>query len=107
MRLSVARKAISDYKKISCSHYNLADLMLSYVEAGVICTDTFGDIDEPFYCSMESMYERALKYMSKHNLFYDFKDRLRRVVTDTYNMGWGFHDQLSYLFEKYAPDEGK
>ena len=48
-RLSVARKAVNDYKKVSSSKYGVADLMLFYVETGVRFTNTYGDIDEPFY----------------------------------------------------------
>src|SRR5258707_2653483 len=54
-RLSVARKIVTDYKKIAPSEASLIDLMLVYVEAGVNYTPTFRDIDEPFYNSMEGM----------------------------------------------------
>ncbi|MEM7016669.1 MAG: DUF6155 family protein [Pseudomonadota bacterium] len=101
LRLSVARKAVSDYKKVSTSATGLADLMLTYVEADVDCTNTFGDIDEPFYNSMESMYASALMHILKENLFYEFEDRLKSVVRNTYNIGWGFHDGLSELYEEY------
>jgi hypothetical protein len=101
MRLSVARKAVTDFKKIAQSTQNIAELMITYVEAGVSCTNEFGDIDEPFYNSMESMYETALKYIVKEQLFAEFEDRLKRIVSNTYRCGWGFHDQLSYLFESY------
>src|SRR3954447_26705807 len=43
-RLSVARKAISDYRKLSPAVSGLIDLMLYYVEAGVRFTNTYGDI---------------------------------------------------------------
>jgi hypothetical protein len=101
MRLSVARKAVTDFKKISSSTQNIADIMVTYVEAGVSCTNEFGDIDESFYSSMESMYETALKYILKEHLFVEFDDRLIDIVDDTRGMGWGFHDQLSYLYETY------
>jgi len=101
MRLSVARKAVTDFKKISSSAQSIVDIMLAYVEAGVSCTNEFGDIDEPFYNSMESMYETALKYVVKEHLFGEFYDRLIAIVDDTRGIGWGFHDQLAYLFETY------
>ncbi len=101
MRLSVARKAVADFKKVARSTQNIADLMVTYVEAGVACTLEFGDIDEPFYNSMESMYETALKHVIKEALFSEFKDRLKLIVLNTRGMGWGFHDQLSDLFELY------
>lgn len=107
MRASVARKAVSDYAKVSCSPKNLADLMLTFVESGVDFTDTYGDIDEPFYNSMESMFERLLKFLVKEDLFDHFYNRLEKIVLDTRGMGWGFHDELSYLFETYQKKQHK
>ena len=42
--------------------------MIQYVENGVKFTNAFGDIDEPFYYSMESMFEKALEYIVENNL---------------------------------------
>jgi hypothetical protein len=100
-RLSVARKAVSDYKKVSASKFGVADMMLYYVEMGVQFTNTYGDIDEAFYNSMESMYERAVKYIVQHGMRGQFGKRCRRIVTDTSDIGWGFHDGLSYTYEEH------
>jgi hypothetical protein len=103
MRLSVARKAVADFKKISSSTQSIAEIMITYVEVGVSCTVEFGDIDESFYNSMESMYEAALKYVVKEHLFDKFNDRLCDIIHDTRNIGYGFHEQLSDLYELYEP----
>lgn len=104
-RLSVARKAVSDYKKLSNSPEGLADLMLYYVEQGIAYTNSYGDIDEPFYASMESMYERALQHIVKNHLESRFIERCRGIVKDTRGMGWGFHDSLSALYGDYLEEE--
>jgi hypothetical protein len=104
-QLSVARKAVSDYKKVSASKFGVADVMLYYVEIGVQFTDAYGDIDEPFYNSMESMYERAVKYIVQHGMQGQFEERCRKIVADTSEMGWGFHDGLSYIYEEYFKEE--
>ena len=104
MRASVARKAISDYKKVSCSDHGLADLMLTYVEAGIICTLNYGDIDENFYISMERMFESALKFIVKQGLVSDFIHRIQQAVEDTADTGWGFGDQLEELYDIYIKD---
>ncbi len=104
MRASVARKAISDYKKIACSDAGIADIMLTYVESGVDCTLAYGDIDEPFYISMESMYESAWKFIAEKALTNEFSARLKAIVTLTRGMGWGFHDQLSDIYAQYAQE---
>ena len=105
MRLSVARKAVSDYKKVSSSNEGIADIMLTYVEAGIDCTNEYGDIDEGFYSSMEGMYEDALDYMDKEDLIEKFKDRLWCAVENTSGIGWCFHDTLSDLYDTYVSEE--
>ncbi|VAW48267.1 hypothetical protein MNBD_GAMMA04-1009 [hydrothermal vent metagenome] len=100
-RLSVAKKAISEFKKVSSNKEFIAELMIFYVEIGVRYTNEYGDIDEPFYCSMEGMYEKSLGYMKKNNLLELFGERAEKVVRDTSGMGWGFHDQLYEVYYQY------
>lgn len=47
------------------------------------------------------MYEAVLKCIVKEHLFVEFDNRLIAIVDDTRDMGWGFHDQLSYLYGTY------
>ncbi|MBT9098709.1 hypothetical protein KFZ76_13450 [Methylovulum psychrotolerans] len=101
-RLSVARKAIADYKKVSGSKYGWADIMLTFVESGVIFTNEFGDINEPFYNSMEGMYQSVLKHLLKENMLADFDSRLLAVLKDTRHIGWGFHENLCFLYEEHC-----
>jgi hypothetical protein len=100
-KLGVARKAVSDYKKISSSSEGLADLMLFYVETGIKFTNAYGDIDEPFYSSIESMYQRALEHLAKNKLLELFEERCKQVVSNTRGIGWGFHDTLADLYQQY------
>jgi hypothetical protein len=99
-RLSVARKAVLDYKKIAQSPIPVVELMLHYVESGVNFTNRFGDISESFYSSVEGMYEQALKLIAQHQLHDQFERRCKQIVTATRGIGWGFHDQLSLLYEE-------
>jgi hypothetical protein len=104
-RLSVARKSITGYKKLAPPAASLADLMLFYVEMGVRYTDTYGDINESFYSSMETMYERAVELLTASHLQDEFEERCRRIVADTRHIGWGFHDTLSEIYnQSFAPD---
>lgn len=100
-RLSVAKKAISDFKKVGDSLVDLADLMVCYVEAGVKFTLEFGDIDEPFYNSMEGMFEKAAIHITRHNLHAQFEPRCLQIVRNTNGMGWGFHDTLGQIYDEY------
>ncbi|WP_052055974.1 DUF6155 family protein [Myxosarcina sp. GI1] len=98
-RLSVAKKAITDYKKVNKTIVSLIDIMLFYVEQGVRFTDAYGDIDEPFYISMETMYEKTVQEIVKHGQKDAFQKRCLKIVRDTSDMGWGFHDTLCEIYE--------
>ena len=77
---------------------------LFYVEQGVAFTDTYGDINEPFYNSMESMYEKALKTIAEQGLLSQYRARCKKIVDRTADIGWGFHDGLSHSFEEVYDD---
>lgn len=102
--LKDGKKAISDFKKFGPSSDLLAELMLFYVETGVKFTADFGDINEAFYSSLEKTYAAALTLMSKENLLDKFADRAGMIVSDTSDMGWGFHDNLSEVYYSFYPD---
>jgi len=103
-RLSVAKKAIAEYQKICESHSSLIDVMLFYVEQGVKFTSAYGDIDEPFYSSMEGVYEKAIAAIVKHDLSHEFQERCAKIVRDTSGTGWGFHDTLSDIYRTAFPE---
>ena len=100
-RLSVAKKSISEFKKLSDDKLSIAELMIFYVEIGIKYTVCYGDIDGPFYFSMESMYGNALQYIFKNGFVEIFNQRCLDIVNDTADMGWGFHDGLSESYYSY------
>ena len=65
IRLSVGRKAISDYFKATKNKIGQLELMFYYVEMGNQFTLDLGDIDEQFYSSLESMFDRILSTIGK------------------------------------------
>ena len=102
LNLREAKKAISDFKKMSTDKDMLIDLMLYYVECCVEFTNEYGDINETFYNSAESVYYQIVKDVNKLGAFvYDrFAERLIAVVNDTSGIGWGFHDNLSDIYNE-------
>lgn len=56
LRLAQAKKAISNFGKFTNDRLLKTDLMLYYVEMGTDYTVAYGDINEPFYNSMGSVY---------------------------------------------------
>jgi hypothetical protein len=104
LSLSKARKAISDFKKLSPSPAHVADAMVYFVECGVLFTNDFGDIDESFYNSMEGMFENACVFIRKNNLENLFKERCKKLMEDSSDIGWGFHDFLSDAYYEFFED---
>lgn len=101
LKLSVSRKAINDFKKLGTSQESVADLLLHFVENGVEFTNTYGDINESFYTSIENTYHNALDLLANNEILERFKERAYKVITDTEGIGWGFHDYLADLYYQY------
>ncbi len=100
-RLSISRKAISDFRKLGTSSEGLCELLLYFVECGVELTTDYGDIDENFYISMENTFHKALKAMDSAGVLKKFKNRALKIVNGTEHMGWGFHDGLSDVYMEF------
>ena len=106
LNLKIARKALNDFKKASADPRAVADLMIYYVEQGVQCTLQYGDIDEGFYSSLESVFTDAIEVITKTGkvkIIAEFYPRLERIVRDTLGIGWGFHDYLDDTFYSNYP----
>ena len=101
LKLSEGKKAITDFKNLEASRELLAELMLVYVETGVEFTKEYGDIDEPFYNSIASVYYQALKLMNKEKILPMFADRAKTIVAATRHFGWGFYDELSSIYAEF------
>ena len=92
---------ISDFKKLSVNHENIAELMLFVVEMGVEFTNTYGDIDQKFYCSVENMYVKVLEYIKKNNIENEYVERCRQVMEESLGIGWGFGEYMKVSFYDY------
>ena len=102
-KISNAKKAISDFKKLCSDQRFVIDIMLYYVEMGVEFTNTYGDIDEDFYNSVEGMYEAVVNDINKcqdSKIFRVYSDRLKSVIDNTRGIGWGFHDGLKFIYSR-------
>lgn len=93
LKLVNGKKAISDFRKLGPSAESMIDLLLTYVETGVD-TREFGDIDEGFYMSLESVFRDAMKIIKKNKLQKKFEVRAESILTRTEGTGWGFYENL-------------
>ena len=103
IKLSVGKKAITDYFKATKDEIGKLELMLHYLEAGNNFTLDFGDIDERFYSSLESMFSNILSLLKKQNANTqrNILTRLREVVSSSQNIGWGYHDSIGDLLAEF------
>lgn len=94
-----SRKVITEFKKISIFKKDVIELLLYRAEMMIEFSQQFGDIDEPFYNSLESSYEEACKLIKEEKLEKLFRTECRRLMNETYHFGWGIYTQLKYYYE--------
>ena len=108
LKLGEARKTIRDYRKASGNLEGTIDLMLTYVEKGTEFTRQFGDINEPFYNSLESVFDDMAQLLLHEGMdFYPrFQERIQHLTTHAKFIGWGYGDfldeQVDILEQKLA-----
>ena len=106
IRISQAKRAISECSKAMGDSISETELMVFFVECGNRFTLDYGDIDEEFYDALVRMYERAIGKV--HSLPAEeqlgFRARLRNIMTSSSGMGWGYHDGLCDLYYDAFPD---
>ena len=107
IRISPAKRAINDYAKAVGDVNGVAELMVYFVESGNRCTLDYGDIDEPFYDALISMYGRALDKVLElpEEAQEPFRERLHRIMSSSSGIGWGYHDALCDMYEDAFPEE--
>lgn len=99
LKLSEARKAIRDYLKATGNMTGIIELQLTYVESGTKYTVEFGDIDAPFYDSLESVGEEMRKNLMQQGakVYEKFRERIKKLGTHAHRIGWGYGDYLGDL----------
>jgi hypothetical protein len=96
LKLAEARRAIRDYRKATGDLAGTIDLMLTFVETGTEFTLEFGDINEVFYGSLDSVLQEMMTLLRKegHGLYPQFRARILRLRDDPDKGGWGYGDSL-------------
>lgn len=96
IRISAAKKAISQYAKATNDKAGTLELMVYFVERGTQFTVNYGDIHEAFYSSLESMFGRVLDILKRNDpeVIERFLPRLTAIRDNAAGIGWGYHDYL-------------
>lgn len=98
-RLSVARKALTDFKKLTNDPDLIIEMMLTYVESISWFNSEYGPDVQKFYTIPEDMFEQALAMIKKHHLEDRFEVRAQTIVENACE-GWGHRDSLRERYEK-------
>jgi hypothetical protein len=77
--------------------------MVHYLEQGNEFTAEYGDIDEQFYASLETMLDRILEALvgQTNDIQDQYVPRLEQVVLRASGIGWGYHDYISDRLEEF------
>lgn len=102
-RISVAKKAIQDFKKLTEDHLLLVDLMLTFVECISNFNSEFGVDEEKYYNAPEDMFEKALILLKTKKLLPNFKERAHEIVENACE-AWGHLDSLQNSYEEFYED---
>jgi hypothetical protein len=106
VRVSAARKAISQYTKATEDHAGTLELMVYFVERGNQFTVNFGDIDEGFYSSLSSMFGCILEMLKRSDAesVESLVPRLIAIRDAANGIGWGYHDYLREALSRAFPN---
>lgn len=96
LKLAEARKAIRDYRKATGDLTGTIDLMLTYVETGTQFTRDFGDVNEAYYNSLESVLREMTQLLRQEEpaLYPRFRERIQDLEAHADHFGWGYGDAL-------------
>jgi hypothetical protein len=99
-RISVAKKAITDFKKLSPNLCLLGELMLVYTDSvSGFCSD-FGVDVENYYTSSEAMFKDALELLERIRELERYQDMARNIVNNATD-GWGHYDDLKDTYDDF------
>jgi hypothetical protein len=65
----------------------------------------YGDIDEGFYESLESMFTQVVKMLqhSDQETIDRFLPRLKGIVRQAHGIGWGYYDAIAEMLAEAFP----
>ena len=105
IKLIEAKRAISDFRKISKNPAYIIELMIFYVEKGIDIENEFGDLYESFYASMESVFENIVKMLNENPQFIQqYREKLE-IIVDRSAEGWGHKDSLTDILDTLNDDK--
>ncbi len=104
--LRKGKQAITEYSKAAPDDvFGKVHLMLRYVEMGTAFTLEYGDMEESYYDSMESVLDEITKVAEKldPNQYRECANRIDSLAGNAYGrVGYGYADYLAYIAEELS-----
>ncbi len=100
-RFSVCKKAIADFRALKPAPELLADLMLTLPELACKFTFEYGDMSDQYYTSAYNNFKVAIDFLQKNKLLKQFKLRCETCVKHSVHCGYGFEDEMSFLYDMH------
>ena len=102
-RISVAKKAITDFKKLPVTDENIIGLMLCYVEEILYFIREYGaGYDTNYPDSSSSMFESAVKLIKKNNLQEKYQDTLQKIIKKADD---AYVEDFDWVYDKYIGEK--
>jgi hypothetical protein len=94
MRISEAKRAVSQYERATRDTAGTIDLMLVFVEMGTAFAADLGYGENDFFSALEKMLSRALILLRRGSkeLRQSIRPRLVRLSASARDIGWGYGD---------------
>jgi hypothetical protein len=102
--VSIAKKALSDYRKAIGKPVDLAELMVFYCERAAGFSEDVGLQDEGYFDALVRMFEQALKIIDTlpEDVRPRFHGRLDAVRRISHNVGYGVGDDMDDLLAAHG-----
>lgn len=101
-RISVCKKAISDFSKLKPGDEMLAEAMVCLIETACQYTWDYGDMEESFYTAVENNFVRTMKFLAEHGLVEKFQPRITQILKYASVCGYGFCDSMPDIAREYG-----
>lgn len=103
-RISVCKKAISDFTKLKPGDEMLAEAMVCLIETACQYTWDYGDMEESFYTAVENNFVRTMKFLADHGLVEKFQPRITQILKYASVCGYGFCDSMPDIAAEFGAD---
>lgn len=93
---------MADFQKLKAAPYDVADLMLFFIEQASKYSATYGgDMGEPFYMVLENNFRKYMDYIFMNGQLINFYERIEALIKLAGHSGYGFGDELKEMYGQY------